>query len=266
MHLHCGEYGFGITDGVIDLTTPGVSCHTQSYQQGKLLALAAHQRGHQQPGDYAAVAVGKVAEVVVRAHRAAVDGVFLAHAFLDEGAAGFALNSLAGILCAYVDGVPSQARVMDDLGAWFLLEEAFGKQADDVVALDEFAAFIEEEAAVEIAIPGDTHVRPVCFYRIGGGGTVLRQDGIGNTVGEGAISLVMYRDELNLGAQGLDALLQGVDDVADSDHQLERPQINRADVAEQVFDIGVPAGLANQRAMSTDRCEVARLGQALDVL
>ena len=40
----------------------------------------------------------------------------------------------------------------------FLLQEHLGQQTDQVVALDERAVLVEEEAAVEVAVPGEADV------------------------------------------------------------------------------------------------------------
>ena len=271
VRLHGSEHGLRVVDGVVDLAAARVGGHARADQFGEFPALAAHQFGDQQPGDHAAVAVGEVAEVVMGAHLTAVDGVFLAHALLDEGMAGLALDRLAAVLLADVDGVPGQPRVVDDPGARVLLQEGFGEQTDDVVALDEFTVLVEQEAAVEVAVPGDAHVGVVRPDRIGGGRAIFRQDGVGDAVGEAAVRLMVDLDELHRHAKGLEALLQSVDDVtggavAGVDHQLERLERRGVDVAEQVFDVGILAGLAAQAAALLHRREGVFLGQALDIL
>ena len=50
---------------------------------------------------------------------------------------------------------------MDDLLARIACEQGLSQQADQVIALDEAAAGIEEEAAVEVAVPGDAEVGAV---------------------------------------------------------------------------------------------------------
>ena len=67
------------------------------------LPLLAHRLQHQQPRDHAAVAVGEVAEIVVRAHLAAIRAVHLAHLLLDERMAGLAQHRLAAVLAHDVD-------------------------------------------------------------------------------------------------------------------------------------------------------------------
>ncbi|MNZ21307.1 hypothetical protein D3C78_383780 [compost metagenome] len=65
---------------------------------------------------------------------------------------------------------------MDDLATRLFLQESFGGQAEDVVTLDECAVLVEQEAAVEVAVPRDANVGVVVLDRIGGGGVICRQD------------------------------------------------------------------------------------------
>ena len=44
---------------------------------------------------------------------------------------------------------------------------AAGEQADQVVALDEIALFVEEEAAVEVAVPGQAEVGAMLAHGVG---------------------------------------------------------------------------------------------------
>ncbi|MNO02762.1 hypothetical protein D3C81_2232620 [compost metagenome] len=71
---------------------------------------------------------------------------------------GFALNGDAARLLNLLDSVPGQARVVDDLTAGVLLEQHFSQQADKVIALNEPTIGIEEEAAIEVTVPGQAHV------------------------------------------------------------------------------------------------------------
>ena len=64
-----------------------------------------------------------------------------------------------------VERVPGEARVMHDARARLLLQEGLGQQAHQVVALDELPALIEEEAAVVVAVPGQSHVRTAARAR-----------------------------------------------------------------------------------------------------
>ncbi|MCY1439257.1 hypothetical protein D9M71_554880 [compost metagenome] len=61
------------------------------------------------------------------AHLATVDGVLQAHALLDEGMAGLALDGDAAVFAAGVEGVPGQSRVVNDLRAGLFLQEGCGQ-------------------------------------------------------------------------------------------------------------------------------------------
>ncbi len=110
---------------------------------------------------------------MVRAHLPAVDGVFLAHPLLDERMPRLRHHRLAAAAGHDVHRVPCQTRVVDDFRPRLFLQERFRQQADNVVPLDKRRLVIEQEAAVEVAVKGDTHVRLMCTHRVGGvlGGT-----------------------------------------------------------------------------------------------
>ncbi len=89
------------------------------------------------------------------AHLAAVHGVDLAHALLDEGVPRLALHGLAAEAAHDLERAPGQPRVVHDPLAGRLREEGLREQADDVVALDELTELVEQEAAVVVAVPRD---------------------------------------------------------------------------------------------------------------
>ena len=62
------------------------------------------------------------------------------------------------------------------------LEERFRQQANDVVAFDKLPFLVEQEAAVEIAVKGDTHIGAVLNHRVAGVVAALRQQRVRNTV------------------------------------------------------------------------------------
>ncbi|MNT18710.1 hypothetical protein D3C72_1539270 [compost metagenome] len=102
------------------------------------------------------------------AHFAAVNRVFFAHALFDERMTGFRHHRRAARRAHYVDGVPGEARIVNDFRARIFFEEGFSQQADDVIAFDKLAVLIEQEAAVKVAVKGDAHVRAVLNHRIAG--------------------------------------------------------------------------------------------------
>ena len=64
---------------------------------------------------------------------------------------------------------------------------ALGQQSDQVVALDELAALVEEEAAVVVAVPGQADVGARAPHRLRGRGAVLLEHRIGHAVRKGAV-------------------------------------------------------------------------------
>ena len=69
-----------------------------------------------------------------------------------------------------------------------------GQQADQIVAFDKAAVFIEEKAAVKITIPGDAYIRFVLDNGIGCGGPVFGQKWVGYAVGKGSIWFMVYSE------------------------------------------------------------------------
>ena len=112
--------GLSVCYAIVDFAAARIRRYTLCHQRGQRLVEYGDQLGHQQPRGHAAIAVGEVAEVMVGAHFAAIDGVFSAHAFLDEGVPGFALDRHAACALDDIDSVPGQAWVMDDFFAGVL--------------------------------------------------------------------------------------------------------------------------------------------------
>ncbi len=242
MLLHAGN-GLGrLRQLAVDLPARRERRHAVAHQFAQRLPLQAQQLGHQQPRDHPAVAVGKITEVVVGTHLAAVDGVFFAHTLFDEGVAGFGHHRRAACGRHHVDGVPGKARVMNDFRARVFLEERFRQQADNVVALDELPFLVEQEAAVEVTVKGDAHVRTVLNHRVAGVVAALRQQRVRNTVREVAVRGVVHLDEGHRHVQRLKAGFQRVHHragraVTGVDDQLQRLEVRHVDVAQQVVDV-----------------------------
>ena len=96
-----------------------------------------------------------------------------------------------------LDGVPGEARIVHDLAAARLAAQQHrGQQPDDVIALDEAALLIEEEAAVEIPVPGEPEIRAVGADRRDGRRAILLDHGVRDAVGKAAVGLVVDLDEL----------------------------------------------------------------------
>ncbi|CZY75713.1 Uncharacterised protein [Enterobacter cloacae] len=131
---------------------------------------------------------------------------------------------------------------MNDLRPRIFLEERFRQQADNVIALDELPFLVEQEAAVEIAVKGDTHIRTVFNHRIAGVVAAFWQQRVRDTVREVAIRGVVYLDEGHRHVQRLKAGFQGIHHrarraVAGVDDQLQRLKVRHVDVTQQVIDV-----------------------------
>ncbi|VTP71101.1 Uncharacterised protein [Leclercia adecarboxylata] len=133
---------------------------------------------------------------------------------------------------------------MNDARARVFLEEGFCQQADNVIALDKLPFFIEQEAAVEIAVKGNAHVCAMLNHGVAGIGAALRQQRIGNAIRERAVRGVMDFNEGHRHVKRFKAGFKGIDyrtsrTVAGVDNQLQRLKVREVDVAQQVVDIGV---------------------------
>ena len=140
----------------------------------------------------------------------------------------------------HFDGVPGQARIVHHFAAGLAAQQHRGQQADDVVALDEAAVLIEQEAAVEVAVPGDAEIRAVR----GGSPRWWARDsprawGWGCRSGKCPSGSVVHLDELERQMR-----LQLVDDearaaVAGIDHDLEGLELADVDIGQQMRDVGL---------------------------
>jgi len=119
----------------------------------------------------------------MRAHFAAVQRILPPHPLLDEGVAGLALYGDTARRPHLLDRVPGQARVVDDFRARLPCQQGFRQQADQVITFDEPAAGVEEETAVEIAVPGQPQIGIVLPYCLRCGVPAFRQQGIGMPCG-----------------------------------------------------------------------------------
>ena len=88
-------------------------------------------------------------------HLASEHGVQLAHAALEERVTDAVHHRLAAVLRRDVlDGIAG-AQVVDDGRTGFLQHERLGEQRRHEIARDELAVFVDEEAAIGVAVPGD---------------------------------------------------------------------------------------------------------------
>ena len=265
MRPHALKHCVGLGDGAIDFAATGIGRHARLDQFRQGPAGPADQAGNQQPGNHAAVTVGKIAKIVVRAHLSAIDRVFGAHALLDKRMAGLALHGPTPE--ARHDGlrVPGQARIVHHRGAGMVFQESLGEQADHIVALDKASAGIEKETAIEIAIPGDAEVGAVLAHRLYAGAAVLFEQGVGNAVGKVAVRLVAQLDKRKrqMRFEPIDnapgAAVAGVDDDAQG---LQSRHVN---IAQQMFDIRRAGIQGADRSAPRRVAESATLGQVADI-
>ena len=86
------QYCCGISNLAVDFAAAGIHSNALAYQLAELFAAAAHQLSYQKPRNHAAVAAGEIAEIMMRAHFAAVQNVIITHAFLHKGMAALAAH------------------------------------------------------------------------------------------------------------------------------------------------------------------------------
>ncbi len=73
---------------------------------------------------------------------------------------------------------------MHDAGAGLALQEHFGQQTHQVVALDEGALCVEEKAPVIVPVPGEAHIRAVVQHRLPRGARFSSSMGLGTPCGK----------------------------------------------------------------------------------
>ncbi|SAJ11139.1 Uncharacterised protein [Klebsiella aerogenes] len=209
----------------------------------------------------------------MRTHLTAVDGVFLAHPLFDKRMPGLRHHRLAAAAGHDVHRVPRQARVVNDFRPRLLLQERFRQQADNVVPLNKRRLVIEQEAAVEVAVKGNPHIRLMRAHRVGGVLTALRQQRVRDTVREMAVRLVMHLDKGHRRPGRREAFLHLINHmprrpVAGVNHQLQRTgEVRQVHVAHQVVNVllqhrNLAQGPATCRV---HRRELVFLRQALNI-
>src|SRR6266850_3917982 len=108
----------------------------------------------QQEGNHSVVGIKVFAKVVVRAHLAGEDGVFLSHPILNKGVPALGDDRFGAVLFANLHGGPNHARIEDDLVVSAVLgQQHVGQQSSNVSPGNELALFIEKRAAVGIGVP-----------------------------------------------------------------------------------------------------------------
>ncbi len=110
---------------------------------------------------------------MVSGHLAAVERILAPHAFLDEGMAALVHDGNASGLLHHLDGVPYQAWIMHNAPPGMILQSLLCQQSHQVVAFDEGAVLVEEEAAVAVPIPGQAEISFFLDHRVCRNGAVF---------------------------------------------------------------------------------------------
>ena len=170
----------------------------------------------------------------MRRHLATIDGTRVAQRLLEKGVSGLGLHGAAARRRHHVLRVPYDAGIMDDRGPRLLGQKGLGQQTHDIFPRNEAPRVIEQEAAVEIAVPGNAHIRPGGNDRCCGGRLVFGQQRVGNAVRERPVRVVMHPNEaqrcpacLQRSGNGVKGRASGTVAGIDQDgHGAERCRIN----------------------------------------
>ena len=227
----------------VDLSTAWAGSHARLDQRRQWLATAGDTLGNEQPRNHAGITVGKITKIMMCTHLTAIDGIFGAHALLDERMAGFGLYRHTAGCTHHVDRVPGQPRIVDDLRTGFVSQNLRGKQADQVITFDEFALTIKKETAVEIAVPGDAKIRAARTYGISGCRPIFGQQRIWNAIRKTAIRFVINLHEVK--RQMLFKLIndQASTAVSGIHDDLQRRKSFSVNITKQMLDIGTFIGI-----------------------
>ena len=110
--------------------------------------------------------------------------------------AALAHNRSAACFFHDFNRVPDETRVIDDFSARIFVEERFCQEAYDIVAFNHIAVFIENEAAVKVAVE---RYAEVCFFFADNfcrSFTVFMQNRIWYAVREIAVRLIVNFNEV----------------------------------------------------------------------
>ena len=197
-------------------------------------------------------------------HLAAVNRILGSHAFLDEGMPGLAHHGLPAGFFDNINGVPGQARVMDDSRIRLLGQERIRQKADNIVSLDKLALLIEEKAAIEITVPGEAQPCPIGQHRIPCNPTVFWQQRVGYTIWESAIRLMTYLANLERQLLFEEIKYRTCTPVSGIGYDLEWPQYGRVDVAEQVSEVSDAMLIWRDGSDSTRGIKASLFGKLAD--
>ena len=105
--------------------------------------MAADQFRHQQPRDHAAVAIDEIAEIVMRRHFPAIDGILIAHRLLYEGMPGARLHRPSAALADQFLRIPDDTRIVNDGRIGILFKECLGQKPHDILTIDKTAGMVQ---------------------------------------------------------------------------------------------------------------------------
>ena len=127
---------------------------------------------------------------MVRRHLAAIDGIEPAHGFFDQNVASARHLRDATGADDLGQRVPLDARVVNDGSSGRAVEHRGGEKANDVFAIHKVAILVEEETAVEVAVPCDAEVGLVDTYGFSGDRPVFRQQRVRDAIRERRIRVM----------------------------------------------------------------------------
>ena len=154
-----GERAVLVLDGEVDLAGLGVSAGVGD-ERAHLASGGFQDREHDAHGDRAGIGVEVVAEVEVAGELAAEDRVLLGqHGLHEHVPDAAAIRHAAGLEDVLADGLRG-TQVVDDGGALArLFDEIRGENGGEVVAADDGAVLIDDNAAVRVAVVAEAAIR-----------------------------------------------------------------------------------------------------------
>ena len=204
-------------------------------------------------------------------HLATVDSIFVAHCLFYEGVPGAGLHGAAARLCDDILRVPDDPRVVDDGCARVFGQERLGQKPDQIFAVDEGAGVVEEEATIEVAIPGNAEVSACGAHSRCGYWTVFGQKRVRDSLREGAVWFVEKPHEGEGGTKPFKAFRDGIEGrarrpVAGVNQNFQRLQGIDIDEGYDAIDVSRAGVLrdVSDRADRARRRKRVPFGQVLD--
>ena len=197
----------------------------------------------------------KSREVVVRGVLTAEDRPGGRHLLLDEGVADPGAYGRAAVLADHLGHGPGRDEVVDHGAAGVAGQLAGGDQRGDRGRRDRLTALVHDEAAVGVAVEGETQVRALgddAGLEVHDVGRVER---VGLVVGEGAVELEVHRDQVE--GQAVEHGGHGVPAhaVARVDHDLQGADGGEVDQGQEMGRV------VGQRVALDDRARLRGRGR-----